>query len=311
MAGGPCVTILMGTWNGAAVLPAQLDSLAAQSHADWRLVVSDDGSTDATPAVVGAFAARFAPGRVQGAEGPRQGFAANYLSMLRALPEAPGWLAFSDQDDVWLPDRLARGIAALERLPAGRPALYCSRTWITSEALEGRRLSAPRPRPPSFRNALVQNIAAGNTILLNPAAAALLGASARRVAAVVAHDWWAYLIVAGAGGAIVHDDAPTVLYRQHGGNRIGANDGWSDRLRRLGMVLRGVFAGWNEVNAAALDACADLLSPEARLLLANWQEMRSTRGAARRLSRLSRLRLYRQSAASTAVLWLSAALGKV
>lgn len=302
------VTILMGLHQGAAHLRAQLDSLSAQVHADWRLVVSDDGSRDAGPAILAEYAATRSPGQVTCVQGPGRGFAANYLSMLAGLPDDPGWVAFSDQDDVWLPDRLSRGLAAL----AGEGlALYCSRTWVTGPDLSGRVLSPRFRRPASFRNALVQNVVAGNTILLNPAAARLMVASARVVPAVVAHDWWAYLLITGAGGRVVQDPEPTLLYRQHGGNTIGSNAGWRARMRRLRQVWAGRLKDWNDINTAALEASARFLTSETRAILSDWKRMRAAHPAPLRLIRLARLRLYRQTCASAAVLWFAAATGRL
>ena len=88
------------------------------------------------------------------------------------------WIAFADQDDQWLAGKLSRAIAALAAKDPEVPALYCSRTWITDENLRGRRLSPSRPKPPGFANALVQNIAGGNTIVLNGAASKLIAAAA-------------------------------------------------------------------------------------------------------------------------------------
>ena len=76
------ITILMASYNGAAHIGAQLESLAAQSHADWRLIVSDDGSRDATCAIIDAFAARFPSGQIRRVEGPRQGATVNFLTLL-------------------------------------------------------------------------------------------------------------------------------------------------------------------------------------------------------------------------------------
>jgi glycosyltransferase involved in cell wall biosynthesis len=301
----------MGVYNGAAHLREQLDSFAAQDHADWRLVASDDGSTDDSRAVVAGFAAERPRGQVQLADGPGRGHAANYLAMLRSLPEAPGWLAFSDQDDVWLPDRLSRGLRALSALPPDVPAIFCSRSFITAPDLTGRRLSAARLRPPSFRNALVQNIAAGNTMLLNPAGSALLARAARRCPGFVVHDWWAYLLITGAGGTVVHDDRPTILYRQHTANAIGANDSGLAKARRLLQVVAGTFRDWNDVNAAALEAARGVLEPEARAVFDAWQAMRRHRGVAGRLRRLRALQLYRQSRASTLALWFAALIGRL
>lgn len=307
MSGPGHVTVLMGLRDGAAHLGAQLDSLAVQTHRDWTLIASDDGSVDATRAILADFGATGA--RVRCVDGPCMGFAANYLTMLRRLPPAPGWVALADQDDIWLPDRLARGLAALE----GRdtPALYCSRTWIVPPDLSTRRLSPPRPRPPGFANALVQNIAAGNTILLNPAAAALAVAAAAEAGQVIAHDWWLYQLVTGAGGAVEHDDRPTILYRQHAGNLIGSNDGWLARGRRVRQMLRGDFRHWNTVNLAALRASAHRLTPGARTLLEGFATARDLPGPWARLGALQALGLYRQTRASTAALWLAAFLGRM
>ena len=223
----------------------------------------------------------------------------------------PGsWLAFSDQDDIWLPDRLSRGITTLANLPDDRPALYCSRTWIADEAMTSRRLSAPRPNPLGFRNALVQNVASGNTILLNAAGAQLAIEAACEAGQVVVHDWWVYQIISGAGGHLVHDNTPTIFYRQHAVNQIGANDTLRARLTRLGMLLNGHFRVWNEVNITALTRSIHRLTPENRSLLESFTKMRTERIFGR-LTGLKRLRLYRQSCVTTLALWLSVVLNRL
>jgi len=307
------VAILMAVYDGAPTLPEQLASLAAQDHTDWQLIASDDGSSDDSRAVL----ARFAKGRdthkVHSLDGPGRGAAQNFLFLIRqaaALCPPDSWLAFSDQDDVWLPDRLSRGLAALSAGAAEQPALYCSRTWITDDRLGGRRLSPPRPQPPGLRNALVQNIAAGNTILLNPAGARLVMAAAAEVTDVVVHDWWVYLLITAAGGRVVHDDEPTLLYRQHAENQIGANDHLRARLKRIAMILTGTWRKWNNINAAALLASEARLAPEGRDLVMRFQAMRAS-WLLPRLWRLGRLGLYRQTRASTLALWFAALLGRI
>lgn len=309
----PAVGILLAVYDGAADLPAQLDSLVAQDDPDWHLLVSDDGSRDASPALIAALRARMPQRQVICLNGPGRGAAQNFLFLLRQWRHhmPPGsWLAFCDQDDVWLTDRLSRGRAALASVPDGVPALYCSRTWITDADMIGRRLSAARPRPPGFRNALVQNIASGNTILLNPAAATLVSAAAEEIADVVVHDWWVYLMVTGAGGQVLHDDTPTLLYRQHAGNQIGANDHLRARLKRIRQLLRGDFRDWNSVNIAALSAARHRLSAENRAVLEGFIAMRQA-PLMRRLRTLASLRLYRQSRPAQMALWLAAVLGRL
>jgi len=308
----PHVTILMAVYNGVPYLPEQLASIAGQTHRDWHLLISDDRSTDASGALL-AQAARDLP-NLTCLTGPGQGGVANFMSLIRTAPDhAPkdSWLAFSDQDDVWLPEKLERGIAALQAHDPCRPALWCSRTWVTDDSLDERVLSAARPRPLGFRNALVQNVASGNTILLNAAGARLVTQAACETTLPVVHDWWIYQLLSGVGGVLVHDDAPSLLYRQHGVNQIGANLGHRARIRRIGMLLGGQYRDWNDTNLAALRCSAHRLTAENRTLVEDFAALRTLKGALRRVRRLRALNLYRQSTISTLALWLAAVLRRL
>ena len=114
--GADSIAILMGCRDGARFLPEQLASIAAQSHR--RLAAGGQRRRlDATrPArILAAFRAAQGAERVEIREGPRRGFAANYLGLAGDPAIRADWYAFADQDDVWHPDRLARGLAAARR----------------------------------------------------------------------------------------------------------------------------------------------------------------------------------------------------
>ena len=305
----PHVHILMATWNGAAHLEEQLASFEAQTHRDWSLWVSDDGSSDGTRDLVEAFGAAH-PGRVRLVEGPRQGSAANFLSLL-GHPELPeGAVAFSDQDDVWLPHRLERALDHLAR-GDGAPGVYASRTIRTDDRLRPLSPSVLHPGPLTFRNALVQNILAGNTLVLDAEAARLLRGTvpAALGEGVRHHDWWVYLVASGAGARIVNDDEPGLLYRQHASNHMGAHSGAGAALARLSALRRGEFADWVGKNLRALRAVEDRLSPEARRLLRDFERLRAERGFAARARGLRALGLRRQSGKGSAALLAMAAMG--
>lgn len=307
----PHVLILMAVRNGGRNLGEQLDSLAAQTHRNWSLLVSDDGSTDDSRAILADFAR--AGHDVSVLTGPCTGPADNFLSLLRrAGPflRPDSLIALCDQDDVWFPERLGFGLERLAPIDPDHPAMVFHFALITDANLEHPRRSAARPRPPGFRNALVQNIAQGSTILLNRAATDLVCAAAAEPEAVVMHDWWIYLLVTGVGGTAICDQREVLFYRQHGGNEIGANDGLRAKLLRMRMLVAGRFREWNEVNCAALDASAARLSPESRALLQQFRLVRN--GPLRsRLSALHRAGLYRQSIASTVALWVATALRRM
>ena len=106
-------SVAMATYNGARHLRAQLDSIAAQALKPIELQIGDDGSTDATEAIVADFAAS-APFPVNFHRNqPRLGYGGNFLEAARRC--SGDWIAFSDQDDVWLPEKLAACAQALER----------------------------------------------------------------------------------------------------------------------------------------------------------------------------------------------------
>jgi glycosyltransferase involved in cell wall biosynthesis len=308
------VVILMTTHNGADYLVDQLGSFLAQDHADWSLLVSDDESHDGTLDILAAFAKAHSDRRVTILSGTCKGAAANFMSLLRRAADiapAGSFIAFSDHDDVWLPQRLSRGVAVLMGLSDHRAA-WCSRTLITGGEIVGAdiatRLSAPRSRPLGFRNALVQNVMAGNTILLNPAAAALAYRLAAQVDRVVVHDWWLYLILTGSGATIIHDDRPSLYYRQHAKNEIGANNSYLAKLKRLKTLVSGRFRDWNEVNLAALQEARPDLTAENSALIDLFEKAR--RGPLhRRLIALRQARLYRQTRISTAALWFAVIFG--
>ncbi len=265
----PRVAILLSTYNGVSFLREQLDSLLAQSHENWVLYWRDDGSSDATVEVLHSFAASAGQGRCVRLLHPegRQGVTASFLSLLRAavpsLGEADA-VAFADQDDVWLPEKLARGLTALHGPDAraedgGRlPALYCARQVLVDAWLNRIALSERHCAPTGFPAALAQNVATGCTIMLNREAARLVAAS--RAAPATLHDWWCYLVVTAAGGRVLRDDTPVVLYRQHGSNVIGAPHSWWQR--GLGAIKRGpqVFMAVLRQHVAALREQPELLS---------------------------------------------------
>lgn len=301
------VHILMGIRNGAAFLPEQLQSLAAQTCPDWRLTCSDDGSTDGSPALVQAFAATVRqPVTIR--PGPQKGFAENFLSLVRDLPDDTGPVAFADQDDIWLPEKLAR---ALSSLPDDAPALYGAATVIWTPHLNLQRPTAPLRHPPCFANALVENFATGNTMVLNPQAALLLRDASRRLGPVYAHDWWAYAFLSGIGARMVYDPQPCLLYRQHQANEIGAGETFLKRQRRNLAVGQGLYRKKVGQNLAALQSLGGQLTPENSATLAAFSAARAAPNPLARSFRLWRSGVFRQSRRDMAGLLAAALLGKV
>ncbi|MBN9562094.1 MAG: glycosyltransferase family 2 protein [Alphaproteobacteria bacterium] len=262
--GGARVAILLSTYNGERFLAEQLASLAAQTYQDWVLFWRDDGSTDGTSEVLREFSASLGPGRsVRVEEGSRIGHTPSFLRVLNAATaESFDAFAFADQDDVWLPDKLARGTNALGTIPVDTPALYCARQVFVDDALVRIGLSCRLKRAPGFPAALTQNVATGCTLMLNRSAARLVSGSQPPPGSY--HDWWSYLLVAAAGGRVLADEKPTVLYRQHAGNLVGAPP--SVPRRALAALRRGpgVFMNVFRQQVVALAEQPHLLSDGSR-----------------------------------------------
>ena len=258
------VAIVLSTYNGAAFLPAQLDSFPAQDGVTWRLYWRDDGSHDRSVAIMQAWAEAQDGGagrcfRVD--DDGHLGVTGSYMALLRAaVADGATVVAFSDQDDVWMPHKLARSLGQLGPDPA--PALYCSCQILIDG--EGRHVAASAPVrvPPGLGPALTQNIATGCTVVMNGAAAALVAAS--RAPSSTLHDWWSYLVVAAAGGRVITDPEPTVYYRQHGGNAVGAPP--SNTRRAIAALRRGPHSFMHvfREHVAALRAQPGLLSPDGK-----------------------------------------------
>lgn len=248
---GAAVTILLCTLNGERFLSEQLASLERQTFKNWKLVVSDDGSSDRTKSILFDFRRSCAPGKVEIVDGPRRGASANFLFLACAENLATKYYAFCDQDDVWEADKLARAIERLEQASPSIPALYGSRTRLIDEEGNEIGFSPLFRRTPDFRCALVQSIAGGNTMVFNEKAREMLVFCGADVS-VPSHDWWLYQAISACGGEVHYDAYPSVRYRQHARNVIGSNMGWNARMRRLRMLGEGRFRFWEDLNVAAL-----------------------------------------------------------
>jgi len=239
------VSVAMGTYNGAAFLAEQLESIAAQDRPPDELVVCDDASTDATAAMVRAFAAR-APFEVRlEINAENVGSTSNFA---KAVGLCRGEIIFlADQDDVWMPHK----VRLLSDVLAGEPGIG----FVASDA----RLVDPQRRPlgctlwealpfPAAEQAefnagrafdvlLRRNVVTGTTMAFRAGHRDLV----LPIPAGWVHDAWiALLISAVARGAVVAE--PLVDYRQHAAQQIGARrESLLDKYRKRKRQGRGVY----------------------------------------------------------------------
>ncbi|KAB2965003.1 glycosyltransferase family 2 protein [Zoogloea sp.] len=232
------VDVLLSTYNGCAYLDEQIGSIINQSFSDWRLIVRDDGSSDATREVLKDYADRDGRIHVLSSDGRNMGPAGSFIELLKHV-EAP-YFMFCDQDDVWLNDKVEVTVKALTHAD-DVPHLVHTDLKVVNERLEPicesfmehQRFSTTEAE--RFERMLMQNIIVGCTVGGNRKLLEACGLLADSPpAGVVMHDWWLGL-VAKTLGHVTYIDRPTILYRQHGKNTLGAP---GSNFRRYIWLLR-------------------------------------------------------------------------
>ncbi len=259
--------VLLSTFNGQQYLAEQLDSVLAQRDCTVHLLARDDGSSDSTLGILRRYASENA--RLEVYAGQNVGVIRSFHELLQRAEAGFDAYFFCDQDDIWDPDKVASALAALQSRAATEPALYCARVRYVSS--EGRQVGAsPIPPVVGLGNALVENIAYGCTVALNPAAREKIAGQLPERA--IMHDWWCYLVLA-ACGRVIYDPTPRIGYRLHGRNLVGATPSrWFEpvvRLRRRWARAPGTLLR-SEQAAELLRIFGSTLDPERRDLVENF-----------------------------------------
>ena len=151
------VAILLCTYNGSEYLKKQIDSIIAQTVNDWMIFASDDGSTDETLNILGEYQVTLGREKFCIVKGPGKGFAWNFISLLENSGDELDYYAFCDQDDEWMPEKLATGISTLDGFSCELPSVYCSKNKIVYENNQDNGLSPLVHKTPSIMNAFIQS----------------------------------------------------------------------------------------------------------------------------------------------------------
>jgi glycosyltransferase involved in cell wall biosynthesis len=214
----PAVSVVMAAYNGAALIGETLDSLWAQSFADFEVVVVDDCSTDATRDLLAAcHDPRLRVIHAEHNAGPVR-------SRNRAFAEARGrYVAGLDQDDICLPDRFARQVAYLDAHPG--IALVAATAAVLEDGSVTSSIKSPVTTPALVEWLLwIENPLVWSTVMLRRDA--VPSGDFTRPDFLYAEDFDLYHRIARAGG-IARIDDPLLLYRKHGG---GASQRYADTM---------------------------------------------------------------------------------
>lgn len=223
------VSVLLATYNGEKYLDQQIESLFEQTYSKFDIIARDDFSTDSTLIRLKVASRSKKDFNVYG-NSENIGPVNNFFLLLSDAPSDSHYYAFSDQDDVWLPEKLSRAINKLEMTDPEIPCLYCSALAYTNNAAEILGYSNVSKNL-SFENALVENVITGCTIVINKSARDLVLKNIPKNALM--HDAWLYLLIS-SFGEIIYDKTPSVLYRQHANNYFGAEQSvWRSCIKKI------------------------------------------------------------------------------
>ncbi len=236
------ITILMAACNSEKYIAEQIESIFSQTETDWKLVIQDDCSKDRTAEIAYEYV-RKCPDKMVFVElkTPSGSAKSNFFSMLKYADTE--YMMTCDHDDVWLPNKIEAALKKMNELEGkfghDIPLLVHSDLKVVDEGLNiisssMFALQKLKSRKDKLNNLLVQNIVTGCTMMVN---GALLDTMPEVPEQAIMHDWWLALVAA-AFGHIGFVSKPTVLYRQHGNNEVGAKKAGSLRYNLKRMLRK-------------------------------------------------------------------------
>jgi glycosyltransferase involved in cell wall biosynthesis len=232
----------MAAYNGEKYVAQQLESLLRQTRLDFVVHIHDDHSTDKTWEIIKSYESRN-PGKIIVFQNPHNSGGAqhNFINMMINVKDE--YVMLCDQDDVWMPDKVEKTIKKIRDLETlygkDTPILVHTDLTVVNENLGVISPSYRRAMKVGYyriklRHLIIQNIVTGCSAAYNRSLASLMMAAPDYM---VMHDWWLGLIAA-AFGRIGYLNEPSLLYRQHAANQMGAHD-----VRTLGYKLKKLTHG--------------------------------------------------------------------
>lgn len=222
----PNVIILLSTYNGERFIKQQLDSLLAQTY-PAQILIRDDGSNDGTLAILGDYAKRHTSIYLFTDSKDHKGLRGSYFWLLtKAQAFFPDVICYADQDDVWLPDKTEKLFKQLLTIDHQKPALVFSDVTVVDENLNlihpslATLQKLDHDHKITLKKLLLYCPALGCTLMMNKPLVKLI-CDLPHHGHSLNPDKWA-LMLAYLSGSITYLPEPTVKYRQHSSNTVGA-----------------------------------------------------------------------------------------
>ncbi len=227
MASESLVAIVMATYNGERFLKDQIESILHQTYSNWVLYIGDDGSTDSTKAIIDQYTGKYVNIKETNCNELNIGAKRRFITLLESVKA--DYYMFSDQDDVWLDNKIELSLKKIKEEEAVCPKIPIvvhTDLIVVDERLNHihesfwKRSKINPDILTSFNYLGVCNCATGCTMLFNNYAKEI---SLPMPDVAPMHDWWV-TINSAKKGKLVSIATPTILYRQHFSNVVGARD---------------------------------------------------------------------------------------
>ena len=232
------VSVLLAAYNGEKYLAQQLDSIISQTYKDFQIIIRDDGSTDDTVKIILDYQACYPEIVKFVSDGVKSGSpTGNFFKLLKYADS--DYIMFSDQDDVWFPDKIKKTLYEMQNLESqfGKdiPILVFASSQATDENLNPLNNSGVKKIPDKLlklNRLLVENCGAGGCVIMsNKSLYKNIGDYSDKI---MIYDWW-FALYASACGIIRYLPEKLMFYRQHGKNTLGSVNlrGLRYRLKRF------------------------------------------------------------------------------
>ena len=305
------VAVILGFYNGNKFILEQLHSIGSQTYQNIKIFIFDDNSQDEI-IIKEKLSKKEFKFDIKIIKRPENiGYAKNFLLGLKEVGPNFDYYAFSDQDDIWEINKIELALKKIKVFNSSKSILYCSRTaYYSEDCLKKMGSSKIFKKKPDFRNALLQNIAGGNTILLNKKARNTI-IKTLKSDEFVSHDWWCYQVISGSGGEIIYDLNKTLKYRQHNNNLIGKNTSYFEKLKRLYSFFSGNYKRWCQINIKNLYKNKELMTRNNLEILSCFSAAIGSRNPVRKIYEFKKSGVFRQSKLETIFLIVGLLLNKI
>lgn len=238
--GRPKILVLLAAYNGSAWIDEQIQSILRQENVDVRLIVRDDQSSDSTFEVVSRLASTDPRIELLRADSSSGSASQNFFALIRSCnAEGFDFVALSDQDDVWNPDKLHQAAKSLTKSPASGYSSAVTVEWPSGKAEILQQKDAITESDYLFEGA-----GQGCTFNLSAAFYERLQIFIREneglTRSIHYHDWTIYALARAWGGSWIFDQEPTMRYRQHRSNDTGARSS----IKGLQIRIEKIRNGW-------------------------------------------------------------------